>query len=172
MKKHQNEALKRWLRRYGELQRDAGVLFDRLDDLRGRVESARTAHLNGLPHGSRGDTDRLGGIIAELEEIEAEAAEAQQAATAARREIAAAIKRISGPRWADKREILRLRYIDRLPWADATEKMFGDSQDFWDRQEVYLRRVFKLHSQALEELADYVQIEPGQENYMQEDDRK
>lgn len=172
MEKQQNEDLKRWLHRYGELQHDTDRLFDRMEDLRGRVEAARTSHLDGLPHGSNGNADRIGGIIAELEELELEAQEAQQAATAARREIAAAIKRISGPRWADKREILRLRYIDRLPWADATEKMFGDSQDFWDRQEVYLRRVFKLHSQALEELADYVQIEPGQENYMQEDDRK
>jgi DNA-directed RNA polymerase specialized sigma24 family protein len=164
MEKQQNEALKQWLHRYGELQRDADRLYGRLDDLRGRVESARTAHLDGMPHGSRGDADRIGGIVAELEEIEREAVEAQEAATATRREIAAAIKRISGPRWADRREILRLRYLDGLRWEDAAEKMFGDFQDFWDRKEIYLRRSFKLHSQALEELSNYVPLQAGQED--------
>ena len=158
-----NEALKQWLHRYRDLQLYAGRLWDRLDDLRGRVESARTAHLDGMPHAHGDDADRLGSIAAELEEIEAEAREAQAEATAARREISAAVRQIRGPRWADKREILRLRYIDALRWEDVTERMFGDSQDFWDRAEVYLRRSYRLHAEALEELAQYVPLETGQE---------
>lgn len=163
MEKQQNEALKAWLRRYQELRRDADRLFDRLEDLRGRAEGARTAHLDGLPHGSRSDADRIGGIVAELEDLDRAALEAQQEVTAARREIAAAIKQIHGPRWADRREVLRLRYLDGLRWEDVAERMFGDSQDFWDRQETYLRRCFKLHGESLEELTNYVPLQAGQE---------
>lgn len=92
--KEQREQLKSWLRRYQELQADANRLWDRLYDLRSRIEAARTSHLDGLPHGSSGDADRIGGIVSELEEVETEAREAQEEATAVRREIAAAIKQI------------------------------------------------------------------------------
>lgn len=170
--KEQREQLKSWMRRYKELQEDATRFWDRLDDLRGRVEAARTSHLDGMPHGSRSDADRIGGIIAELEELELEATEAQQEATAARREIAGAIKQLHGPRWADRREVLRLRYLDGLRWEDVTERLFGDSQDFWDRQDVFLRRSFKLHSQALEELAQYVPLPAGQEVDTETEDKK
>ena len=172
MKTEPYDGTKAWLRRFGELQRDADRLWDRLDELRARVESARTAHLDGLPHGSRGDADRFGGIVVELEETEAEATEAQVAATSARREISAAIRQIHGPRWADRREILRLRYLNCMKWEDCAERMFGDSQDFWDRQDAYLRRAYKLHSQALEALAQFVLLQTGQENNTLEDDRK
>lgn len=160
---NQKGALKRWLHRYQELQEDANRIFDRLEDLRGRVEAARTSPPDGLPHGSRGDADRIGADLSRLEELELEAAEAQQEATAARREIAGAIRKISGPRWADRREVLRLRYLDCLRWEDCAEKMFGDSQDFWDRQEIYLRRCYKLHGEGLAELSEIVPIGAGQE---------
>ncbi len=119
--KEKREQLKSWLRRYKERQADANRLFDRLDDLRGRVEAARTSHLDGLPHGSRSDADRIGWIVGELEEVESEAREAQEAAATARREIVGAIKLFHSPRWADKRECLRLRYLGGLRWEDAIE---------------------------------------------------
>lgn len=172
MEKQQNEALKAWLHRYGELQRDANRLWNRLEDLRGRAESACALNLDGMPHARSTDADRIGGIVAELEELELEAQEAQQSATTARREISAAIKHIHGIRFADRREVLRLRYSDCLPWEDVAEKMFGDDPRFWDKSDVFLRRCFKLHTQALEELSNYVPLQTGQENNTLEDDRK
>lgn len=154
-----NENLKQWLHHYTELQLDADRLWDRLEDLRGRVESARTAHLDGMPHGNSRDADRIGGDLARLEDLESEAAAVQQEATAARRKIEAAIKQIYCRRWSDLRECLRLRYIDGLRWEDVAEHLYGDSQDFWDRQEAYLRRTFKLHKTALDALAQFVPLE-------------
>ena len=170
--KDQRERLKSWLHRYQELQSDAARLLDRLDELRNRIQSARTTHIDGLPHGSGGDVDRIGGIVAQLEEVEEEAREAQEAATAARREIETAIRKITGRGWADRREVLRLRYIDGLRWEDATERLFGDDPKFWDRQDVFLRRAFKLHRAALEALAQFVPLEQGQENDTETEDKK
>lgn len=120
------EGLKAWLRRYGELQRDADRLHDRVDELRSRIQSARAPNLDGLPRGRSGDNDRLGSDLAHLEELEREAAEVQQEATAARSEIRTEIRQITGPRWADRREVLRLRYLDLLRWEDVCERLFGD----------------------------------------------
>lgn len=158
-----HENIKAWLRRYGELQRDAGRLWDRAGELRGRISVARSTNLDGMPRGSSVDADRIGADLSRLEELEQEAREAQQEATAARRKIEAEIKKITGPRWADRREVLRLRYIDGLKWEDAAERLFGDDPQFWDRQDVFLRRAFKLHRAALEALAQFVPLPAGQE---------
>lgn len=166
------EGLKAWLRRYQELHVDADRLFDRVDEMRGRIQSARTADIDGLPHSQSRDGDRMGSDLAHLEELEQEAVEAQQEAAAARREIRAAIRQIIGPRWADRREVLRLRYLDGLRWEDTAEKLFGDNPDFWDKPEIYLRRAFKLHNRALEELSKFVPLEPGQENNKAMEDTK
>lgn len=164
--------LKAWLRRYGELQADANRLFDRVAELRGRIESSRTSSLARIPHAQNHDSDRTSAVIAQLEEIEIEARAAQQAATATRRDIEAAIKKITGPRWADRREVLRLRYVDCLQWEDAAERLFGDNPAFWDKHEPFVRRIFKLHRSALEELSKFVPLEQRQKNANEKEDMK
>lgn len=161
--KNQHEELKIWLWRYQELQRDANRVWDRLDELRSRIAAARSTNLDGIPHGNSVDADRIGADLARLEDLEQEAREVQEEATASRREIEAAIRKITGPRWADRREVLRLRYVDGLRWEDVAEHLYGDSQDFWDRQEAYLRRTFKLHKTALEALAQFVPLQARRE---------
>lgn len=159
-----HEGLKSWLHRYKELQTDADRLHDRLDELRSRAESAKIPGLDGMPRSLSYDGDRTGSLLAQIEEAEAEARAAQQEATAARRDLETAIKKISGPRWADRREVLRLRYVDGLRWPDVSERMYGDEADFWDRPEAFLRRVYKLHSSALQELSKFVPLQEEQEN--------
>lgn len=96
MKTDPHERLKAWLRRYQELQTDADRLHDRAVELRSRAESAKTSTLDGMPRTQSFDGDRTGALLAQLEEIEGEAKEAQEAATTARRELEAAIRQITG----------------------------------------------------------------------------
>ena len=65
-----------------------------------------------------------------------------------------------------------MRYLDGLRWEDTAEKLFGDNPDFWDKPEIFLRRAFKLHNRALEELSKIVPLEPGQEMTNAEEKRK
>lgn len=157
------EGLKAWLRRYADLQTGADRLFDRADEMRLRIQDAKTTNLNGMPHGGQGYIDdRMGAVIAELEEIEDEAKSMLRDATAVRREITATIKQITGPQWADRREVLRMRYLDCKTWEDTAEKLFGDNPRYWDNPDTFLRRTFRLHRKALEELAQFVPLEHTQ----------
>ncbi len=164
MRTDPHEDLKAWLRRYQEFQHDADMFWNRVDELRDRITTARTAHLDGMPHARSTDSDRTGAVIAQLEEMETEARETQESAIATRREIEGAIKRIHGAGWPDKRAVLRLRYVDLLSWPDVAEFLFGDDPKFWDNPETFQRRAFKVHSKALEELSKFVPLEQGQEN--------
>lgn len=54
--------------------------------------------------------------------------------------------------WEQKTEILWARYARSLPWQDVACEVFGDRADFAQRRRSYMRRVYRLHEQALEEI--------------------
>lgn len=151
-----HEELKQWLNRYREAAHDTDNLFERLAALQYRAKAARTSKLDGMPHGSGFSEDKTGALVTQIEELKNEG----QAALARSQEIYAeiehAISLISGSRWPDKRAVCRCRYLDRMPWAEVNEVLFGSKEDFDDREESYLRRVHKLHSEALITLEKFV----------------
>lgn len=155
--------MKLWLCRYGDEQQNLGYIYDRLNTLRSKAESARTSQLDGMPHGGGFATDRTGALLAQIEELEAEAADIQEQAEIIRHEIEAAVKQISGPRYPDQRAIIRLRYVDLMSWPDVAEALFGDLPRYWDNPDSFLRRTHRLHGEALAALSQIVVPKEGQE---------
>lgn len=41
----------------------------------------------------------------------------------------------------------------RISWLDIQEALFGDKQDYLEKEENYQRRVFRLHQDGVRELA-------------------
>lgn len=158
------EAVKGWLRRYSEAAQGCDALYSRVENMRVRIESAQTSSLDSLPHATGYVSDRMTADLARLEALDDEAKEARAHAVALYREIDAAIKQIKGPGWADKRAVLQVRYLDLEPWEGVTEVLFGRRDDFEERRDSFLRRVFKIHGAALAELSKIVPLQEGQEN--------
>lgn len=51
-----------------------------------------------------------------------------------------------------QRQVILARYFDGHSWAQITALIFGNKPDFLERAESYMRRVFRIHGNALAEL--------------------
>lgn len=158
------ESVKAWLLELRAAITDAELTEERLAALQSRAESARTASLSGLPHAAGETVDRVGVIVAQIDELTKENARLWQKVGELRREREAAIKQIHGHGWPEQRAVLRLRYIDLETWSDTAFFMFGSKPDYIEKEDTYLRRAYKIHGKALYELAQIVPLEAGQEN--------
>lgn len=167
-----SEAVKSWLRRYQEAARDSAALDARAANARMRAESARASHLDGLPHGGGFAGDSVGVALAKIDGLELEAQESRAHAVALYHEIDGAIKQIHGNGWPDQRAVLQVRYLDLEPWEGVAEVLFGQRDDYENRQESFLRRCHKIHGAALAALAELVPLDVGQENTHRKDDKK
>lgn len=159
----ETEAVKDWLWKLREAVADATLTEERLDALRSRAEAPRTSSLDGLPHGDGFTADRVGDIVARIEETAAECSRLWRRVGDLRREREEAIRRIKCRGFADLRGVLRLRYVDGETWPDTAFVLFGNREDFTEREDSYIRRCFKLHGRALHELAEILPLEAGQE---------
>lgn len=112
MNTSETEGVKAWLLELKAAVTDAELTEERLDTLRSRAESARTASLSGLPHAAGETVDRVGVIVAQIEELTEENTRLWKKVGELRREREAAIKQIHGHGWPEQRAVLRLRYID------------------------------------------------------------
>lgn len=168
MSTQSTEAVKNWLWKLREAVADAELTEERLDALWSRAEAPRGSNLDGMPHAGSFAEDKIGALVARIEELTAENARLWGRVGELRREREAAIRRIEGRGYAELRAVLRLRYIDGETWDDLTFILFGSKEDYTEREESYLRRAYKLHGKALYELSQIVPLEAGQENTTKE----
>lgn len=158
------ETVKEWLTRYRQQMENIERLGYEFDAMESRATSPGTSAIDGLPHAPGYAGDRVGGIVGRLDELREELATAQAEATATRREIENAIRRISGPHWPDRRAVLRFRYLLCLPWEDVNDALFGAKRDFLDKLESYQRRTYRLHGETLTALLEFVPDSAGTGN--------
>ena len=143
----------RWLSRYIQLSREHAGLIEQYDQTKIRAEAPATAKLDGMPRAPGFSSDALSLSVSLLLELEEEITEVAAQATAVRREISEAIKMIkSGKRAPYKRTVLRGRYIMDMKNADVCSLVFGGEPDFLDKEDSYMRRIFKLRKEALEDM--------------------
>lgn len=157
------QAVKQWLQRYREFARDSEAVDTRLEALRSKIGSARTSSFDGMPHATGFVDSKTEINMVRLERLEQEAAAARAHALELYRERDNAIGRITGPGWPDLRVVLRVRYLDLEQWEGVAEVLFGQRDDYEDRQESFIRRVHKIHGAALAALAELVPLDEGQE---------
>ena len=94
-------------------------------------------------------------IISLMEEIEASEKKAEET----RKQVERIINKIPDDSIHHVRQkaVLKLRYIDLLPWTNCTRGIFGQKTDYKEREESYYRRTTLLHGKALETLSEILE---------------
>lgn len=146
-------AVKAWLVEYRNNERDLDNQNERLERLVMKMTSVGAPVLSDAPKSPNSSRDRFGDYLAKKEELEADIADALQKQKSTRKEIERILKHIRNP---DERAVIRMRYLDVSNWTDVTDLMFGGREDYLGKEESYLRRVHKVHGDALRHMAIYI----------------
>lgn len=143
---------KEWLLRYMEICVEIDADIERVELLRQRIEEPQTASMDGMPHAPGFSGDRIGSILARIEEIENRTRQRIVEAQSMYDEIEAAISKIGGYNGPRKRAILRLRFLDFATLRETTVALFGNEKDFLLREESFMRLTTKTQKTAIGDL--------------------
>lgn len=160
----ETDAVKEWLLRYSELNRNIDNLIQRSELLRDKAYAPSSTQIDGMPHVKGGNTDKIGTLVAKCDELDAEAREKIAESRSLYKEIDNMIKKIQGKGSADRRAVLQMRYLDLAGWSDVVFMLFGNKPDFADKEDSYTRRTYKLHGEALTILKDFIPTFSDTEN--------
>lgn len=155
------DQVKEWLSRYAVAAREVALLRARADAIRDRAASPSSPTLGGMPRSPGFEGDRLGEVIGIADVIERQVAEKEAQAAEAYREIDATIQQISGKHATERKFILQCRYLDRMDWPDVIFLLFGDKDDFGDREDSFTRRAYNIHKAALQDIGTILDENKG-----------
>lgn len=151
-------SVKKWLRRYYAAMRKSEILEERLSIMEAKAYSAKTASLNGMPHGGGNPVDTLGSTVSRLEQLRAKLELSKKSADEIYDEIDSAIEMIEGDgkEVESRKGVLQMRYLDGMSWDEVNSAMFGGKNDFLDKEYSYMRRVYYIHGDALADIAPII----------------
>ena len=118
---------------------------ERLLRLEHSVSSPHSPGFDGLPRAG-GDPDKIGIALSQKEMIEESIRETELTVKKEFKELEKAVRRLKK---AEERMVIRLRYFDRYSWQDVAAAMFHKQKDYVDKEESYIRRVQRIHGNAL-----------------------
>ena len=156
------DKIKVWLLRFASMEREAALLRVRADTIRQRATSPTSPTLDGLPRAPGFEGDRIGGIIGTADILDREAAAKEQEAADVYVEIDTALHQIGGKYAAEIRTALQARYLDGLPWSDVSYMLFGDREDFLQKEDTFLRRTMQYHKRGIEALIKILEEEKNE----------
>ena len=137
-----------------------------------RAITPRTSNIDGMPHNPSPEHDRIGDAVAKIDSVKRTIAERNAQANKVYGEIDAMIERLQG-RYAHLwRIVLQLRYLDHAEWNEINFSIFGGKDDYSDKEESYMRRVYTYHKDALVALLNLIPAETLQEFAEETEDRK
>lgn len=135
---------------YTAMLRDIDNQIERLDRMTLTMAAPPGPDMTGMPRGSGTPTDRIGMMVARKLELEEQIKESIAEERWENAAIERMIRKLDNP---DERAVIRLRYFDRAGWDEIAGALFGDRQDYLDKEETYQKRTFRLHGRALLALA-------------------
>ncbi len=144
------QGVKKWLSEYRETEHEIDNQIERLERLEAKMYGVGSPQLSDMPKAPGITGDRISGLIAQKEELEAEIRKTISEHSAMKDRIESLCKQL---RKSDQRAVIRMRYLDGEKWVDITEMLFRNKEDYMERSDAYLRTVGNIHGRALLNIA-------------------
>ena len=159
-RQYDTDAVYERLREYGEMVKELEYQGERLERLKVKLIGVGAQALTDMPKSPSPNNDKVTDLLAQKIELEQEMEEMADSVREERRTIEKAIRSLKS---AEQRAVIRSRFIDMERADSVTELLFGGHEDFLDKQSSYERRMFKIQTQAVENLAAYfgMYLEPA-----------
>lgn len=136
---------------YKRLRKEIECEQERLEMIEVKILGISSKNSDGMPRSSSSEYDKMATQIAYKTDIENNLAQLLQKEKSKRMEIEKEIvERLEYP---DERMLIRLRYIDGLSWREISELLFSKRRDYYEDEEKYKRRVYRIHGNALVKMA-------------------
>ena len=153
-KHYDDEAVKARLYEYRDIAKEIESQSERLERLKAKMFGVGAQAITDMPRTPSPDFDRMTGLLQQKDELEVEIRDAIERQRTEREYLEGVIKHL---RRSEERTVIRVRYFDCASWNDVVDLMFGDCPDLLEKEDGYLRRVYKLHGQALYSMAKYIE---------------
>lgn len=151
-KRYDTGAVKEKLKDYVDKVKYYRLQCERLDRLQTKIIGVGAQVLSDMPKAPSHDNDHAVDLIAQKIDLEQELKKTVDELLEERHDIEKGIRTLKN---ADQRMVLLSRYIDGESFRDVNELLFGGKEDFADKEESYMRRLFNIHGAALIGLAAY-----------------
>lgn len=148
------ESVKLRLYEYRENVKEIDTQNERLERLKSKIYGLGAQTITDMPRAPSPVHDRISDLIQQKEELEQDIQESIERQRSEREYLEGVIKHI---RRSEERAVIRIRYFDCASWNDVVDLMFGDKPDLLEKEDSYLRRVYKIHGHALFSMAKYIE---------------
>jgi len=148
-------SLKRWFAMYLNIGRELECQSDRLKLLEEKLGTVGTPNFSGMPSNPSPTNDRKADVVASIIDLQNEVHQLYEYHDKLTKQIEWCVKLMNSP---EERLIIRARYIDGADWREITKILFSKKEDYSDKLESYMRRMYLLHGSALK---NFVNISSG-----------
>ena len=148
------EAVKQRLIDLRDLRREIENQSERLERLETKLVGVGAQALTDMPKSPIPSNDRISDLMQQKFDLEEDIRATLEHRRRERMFFEKIIRRLKR---SDERAVIRSRYLDGASWGDVVDLLYGDEEDLLEREDMYRKRVFKLHGRALLSMAQYIE---------------
>lgn len=145
-KKYDVDEIKNRLEDFREREEDIDMQLERLEQFEMKMTSIGSPQITDMPKAPSSSLDKIGNMVALKIQLEQSIEEERELQNNERIYLESIIKKLKK---AKERAVIRMKYFDGVRWDDINYLMFGDKEDFLEKELSYLRRTHMIHSAAL-----------------------
>lgn len=148
------EAVKQRLIDLRDLRREIENQSERLERLETKLVGVGAQAPTDMPKSPSPSNDRISDLMQQKFDLEEDIRATLEHRRRERMFFEKIIRRLKR---SDERAVIRSRYLDGASWGDVVDLLYGDEEDLLEREDMYRKRVFKLHGRALLSMAQYIE---------------